>query len=378
MKFGLFILGDHRDPSVSHKERLDQFMEQVELAESLGFDSVWFAEHHFTPYGLVGNTLTMAAAAAVRTERVRIGTGIVIVPFMHPLRLAEEASMVDVLSGGRLDLGLGRGYQPVEFRTLGENMEESQAKFDEALEVLDEAFAGKTFSHHGRHWSFDDVTVQPRPVQEPLPFRIAAASPPTFERLGRQRRRILTSPNFTPSDLVKSLNEKYLSAYAAAGPLDLDDIEIPMLKQVFVHRDPASALSIPREYSLAYFRLLGHLIAEEGEEHKGYEMYSKTKRHLETLTYEKLLADGVVFGTPDEVTEKMVQHWRDLHINYFLAWFDFGGIPREQALSSIELFAREVMPAVRSRAPGVSAATARVAEAGGGRPAERRTEGVAG
>lgn len=358
MKFGLFILGDYRDHSVSHRERFHHFMEEVELAESLGFDSVWFAEHHFTPYGLVGNTLTMAAAAAMRTERVRIGTGIVIVPFQHPLRLAEEASMVDVLSGGRLDLGLGRGYQPLEFQALGENMEESQAKFDEALGILDRAFAGKKFSHHGRYWSFDDVTVQPRPVQEPLPVRIAAASPSTFERLGRQQRAILTSPNFTPSDLVKSLNEKYLASYAAVGPGRLGQVEIPMLKQVFVHRDRESALSIPREHSLAYFRLLGHLIAEEGEEHTSYEMYSKTKRHLETLTYDRLLADGVVFGSPDDVAEKLVQHWEDLHVNYFLAWFDFGGLPRQEVLSSIELFAREVMPAVRSRAAGISAVTA--------------------
>ncbi|HZD67265.1 MAG TPA: LLM class flavin-dependent oxidoreductase, partial [Acidimicrobiales bacterium] len=345
MQFGLFILADYRDPEVSHQERFAQFMAQVDLAESLGFDSVWFAEHHFSPYGLLGNTLTMAAAAAVRTRRVRLGTGIVIAPFMHPLRLAEEAFMVDVLSEGRLDLGLGRGYQPAEFRKLGQRMEDAQGKFDEALEVLEEAMANEAFSHHGRYWAFDDVVVQPRPVQDPLPVWVAAASPGTFERLGRQRRRVLTSPNFTPAELVRTLNETYLRAYAGAGEVPADGVALPMLKQVYVDRDPRAAQETPKEASLAYFRLLGHLIADEAEEHESYELYARTKRHLETLRYETLLQDGVVFGTPAEVTENMVRHWRDLHVNYFLTWFDFGGLPWEEVTRSIETFAEEVMPA---------------------------------
>jgi len=350
MKFGMFILGDNRRPNDSFHTRYEQFLRQIDLAEELGFDSVWFAEHHFTEYGAVPNILTMAAVAATRTERLRIGTGVVIAPFMHPLRLAEEAAMVDVLSNGRLDLGLGRGYQPLEFKKFGLQMEESQGRFDETVKILELAASGEPFSFDGDFWSFEDVCIRPVSVQQPIPLWIAAASPSTFERLGKEGRRILTSPNFTPAELVLSLNKTYMEAYKSSG--SGDEPAIPMLKQVYVDVNDKDSTEVPKEHSVSFFRLLGTLIADS-EEHATYENYARTKRSLEKVSYETLLRDGVVFGTPDAVVNQVVEHWTTLGVSEFLAWFDFGGLPIEKAEASIRLFAQEVMPAVREQTSAV-------------------------
>lgn len=225
-------------------------------------------------------------------------------------------------------------------------MEESQGRFDETVAILELASSGEPFSFDGKFWSFEDVSVRPVSVQQPVPLWIASASPATFERLGREGRRILTSPNFTPAELVLSLNKAYMEAYRSSGAAD--EPAIPMLKQVYVDADKTDAIAVPKDHSISFFRLLGTLIAD-GEVHPTYENYAKTKRSLERVSYETLLNDGVVFGTPDSVVNQLVEHWTALGVSDFLAWFDFGGLPIDKAEESIRLFAREVMPAVREQ-----------------------------
>jgi alkanesulfonate monooxygenase SsuD/methylene tetrahydromethanopterin reductase-like flavin-dependent oxidoreductase (luciferase family) len=344
VKIGLFVLGDYHDRTVTAGERFEQLLLQAQLAEDLGFESVWYAEHHFSPYGMIANPLTIAAAAAQRTTSIRIGTGVVVVPFSHPLRIAEEATTVDALSNGRLDLGIGRGYQPVEFRRYGIELEESQARFDETVEILEHAFTAEPFEHHGRFWSFEETTVMPPPTQRPIPMWFAAGSPATFERLGRQGRRILTSPNFTPPEMIRALNATYLEHFDATR---FGVPTIPMMKQTYVAPTHAAAIRTPKEHSLLFYHLLGQVIADEGVTHESYEMYSKGKRRLETVTYDRLLTDGVIFGTPEEVAERILEH-RELHVTDFFVWMDFGGLPFAEVVASIELFARRALPILQA------------------------------
>ena len=139
MKFGMMYLFSEYG-SIPQAQVFKEFLEEVELAEELGFDSIWLPEHHFSVYGILGDTLTMAAAIAQRTKRIKIGTAVVLLPLNHPVRVAEQAALVDCLSDGRLLLGVGRAYQPGEFAGFGENPDSSREMFFEAMEILMKCF----------------------------------------------------------------------------------------------------------------------------------------------------------------------------------------------------------------------------------------------
>ena len=162
------LLEGQRVGATHHGAILDE-LTLIKAADRLGFDSCWMREHHFTDYGFLPNTMTMAAHAAALTERIRLGTAVITLPLHHPIRVAEEVALVDVLSGGRVDVGIGRGYQSVEFDTFGVPLGEARARTDEAIDVLRALWTQERVDHHGHFWDFDDVHLQPRPVQRPCP-----------------------------------------------------------------------------------------------------------------------------------------------------------------------------------------------------------------
>ncbi len=166
MQFGLMYLFSEYG-NVPQAQVFSEFLEEIELAEELGFDAIWLPEHHFSIYGILGDTLTLAAAISQRTKRIKIGTSVVLLPLQHPVRIAEQAALVDMLSDGRLLLGLGRAYQPKEFAGFGIDPAESRERFNEGLEMLLGAFTQDNFSYEGKYWPCNDVTLFPKPVQHP-------------------------------------------------------------------------------------------------------------------------------------------------------------------------------------------------------------------
>jgi alkanesulfonate monooxygenase SsuD/methylene tetrahydromethanopterin reductase-like flavin-dependent oxidoreductase (luciferase family) len=162
------LLEGQRVGSTHHRAIADE-LQLIRAADRLGFDSCWMREHHFTDYGFLPNTMTMAAHAAALTERIRLGTAVITLPLHHPIRVAEEVALVDVLSGGRVDVGIGRGYQSVEFDAFGIPLHEARDRTDEAIDVLRALWSQERVDHHGRFWQFDDVRLQPKPVQQPGP-----------------------------------------------------------------------------------------------------------------------------------------------------------------------------------------------------------------
>ena len=155
-----------------------------ELAEQLGYDKIWIAEHLFSTYGVVTSTQVYAAAIAQRTKRVRIGTAIVAVPFNHPLRTASDFALIDILSHGRLDFGVGRAYQPHEFVGLGVPMDKSREMLAEGLDIILKSWTQERISYKGRFWTIPEpVELLPKPVQKPHPpVYQATISPESFEQ----------------------------------------------------------------------------------------------------------------------------------------------------------------------------------------------------
>src|SRR2546428_266960 len=192
MNFGTFLL--MQSPSArSSQEIYARGIEIAQAAETLGFGNVWLAEHHFSTYGYLSRPTQLATYIAAKTTRLRVGTAVIVVPLHHPLVIAEEVATVDLLSGGRFDLGLGRGYQRYEFERLGMDLAESRPRWEESVDVMLKAFSGEPFTYKGKYFDIAETVVFPQPVQKPHPpIWITAQSPESVEAAVRRGFNVLT------------------------------------------------------------------------------------------------------------------------------------------------------------------------------------------
>ena len=196
MKFGLFTIVPWHE-SLTAEQALRDSIEQIELADQLGLDEVWLGEHRFSRHGLLSGFFSFAGHVAARTERLRIGTAVVVLPLHNPILVAEEFAMLDVLSGGRLEAGIGSGYQRQEFDGIGVDMEESRARFREAVDVITRAWTEERLTFHGQFTQVDNLWVVPKPLQQPHPplYVAISTSPETVEwAASRQIQPILGGP----------------------------------------------------------------------------------------------------------------------------------------------------------------------------------------
>jgi alkanesulfonate monooxygenase SsuD/methylene tetrahydromethanopterin reductase-like flavin-dependent oxidoreductase (luciferase family) len=356
MKFGLFYLFSDFG-NVAQDRLLSEVLEEITYAEELGFESVWLPEHHFAIYGMLGNPLIFAASVAARTRRMKIGTAIMVVPFQHPLRLAEDAAMVDALSGGRLMLGLGRGYQPPEFTGFGLEQSTSRDMFDEGFEIVRRALSGEKFAHQGKFWSFrDPVEIFPKPIQKPHPpFYLAAISPGTYGLAARLGISLLRSPTFTDLESVVARFEDYRLSMRAHGH-DPDALDQPFLVRTYVAPTDAEARAETR-HVVWYYHLLGSLVpgAPALPSPASYEAYPEASRRLSAVGEDEVWERGSCFGSPERVAAMLKRYLRRTGTNHIALEMRIGGLEHGKVMRSLELFAREVIPEVRAAAEASAA-----------------------
>src|SRR5437762_8790835 len=177
LNFGTFLL--MQSPSArSSEEMYTRATDIAQTAEGLGYRNVWLAEHHFSTYGYLSRPAQVATYIAAKTTRLRVGTAVIVVPLHHPLVIAEEIATLDLLAGGRVDIGLGPGYQQYEFERHGLELESGRARWDEAVDIILKAFEGKPFSYDGQIFKIPETTIFPQPLQKPRPpIWITAQSP---------------------------------------------------------------------------------------------------------------------------------------------------------------------------------------------------------
>src|SRR6516162_8813331 len=188
MKFGLFGGARARGGPAGDSYAYHDFINYVVEAERLGFSSVFLVEHHFTGFGQVSASMILLSYLAARTERIRLGTAVVVLPWHNPVLVAEQAATLDLLSGGRVDFGVGKGYRQAEFDGFCMPMAEATERFDEAMEIIRKAWSTEgRFSHHGKRWHYDNIVVEPEPLQRPHPpLWLAAGSPDSVRRAARE------------------------------------------------------------------------------------------------------------------------------------------------------------------------------------------------
>ncbi|MFW5416851.1 LLM class flavin-dependent oxidoreductase [Nocardiopsis sp. CNT-189] len=356
MKFSTFHLF-HRFDGQSFGEVYDYHVELIELAEELGFDGVRLAEHHFRDYGAVPSVLTFLGHLAARTERLRLGTGIVVLPLYDPVHVAEQAALVDVVSGGRLDFGVGRGYQSFEFDGFGVDLAQARARFDESLGVIRALWSGERVRHEGEFHRVapgidEGVALVPLPLQDPHPpIHVAAVSPETVERYAARGLPVLADPA-APFRKVARAAETWRATAAAHGH-DPDAAELVVSRSVYVAPTAEQAREDLERFESSFdrSRIFNERSApvdrRTGEVAEGFEYWQN--RYLKggsvgpDFRWEQL----EVIGDPERVVGQIAM-LREMGFDHLLC--DFGStrpMPVEEMKKVLKFFAAEVMPAFR-------------------------------
>jgi luciferase family oxidoreductase group 1 len=354
MRFGMLHLFENPVGKSEH-EIIHEQMELMRAAEDLDFDSVWPAEHHFTEYGFCASPALSLAAIANETNRIRLGTGIVILPMNHPLRVAEDYGFLDHLSNGRIDLGVGRGYQPLEFERYGVDQTTTRGQFHEALQVIQQAWTKGRVDFEGEHYQYRDVPIRPVPLQSPHPpIWMAALSPDTFELAGQYGLNLLIGSVFglTP-EIAPSRRADYYRGLREHGH-STEGRQTGCLTMVYVGETMEQARADFRDAVLWYFRTISKYVAPpKGEQAiESYEMYAAFRDLASEIAWEELLErDAVVCGSPDYVTEKLAEFQQAFGFTELLCWTRLGGLDHRKVLRSMELMRDKVMPHLRDSEP---------------------------
>jgi alkanesulfonate monooxygenase SsuD/methylene tetrahydromethanopterin reductase-like flavin-dependent oxidoreductase (luciferase family) len=360
MHVGLVMECDYREGR-TQEEAFSEAMAIAEIAETQGLDGVWLAERHFAihrrptdPMGagipsIASVPLVLAAALAARTTRLRIGTGVSVLPLCHPIRTAEEAATVDQISQGRLDFGVGRSGFPRAYSGYGVRYDESRDRFQESLDIILKAWTQEGFSHSGKYFTVDNLTVVPRPYQKPHPpIWVAATTQDTFPMVGHMGFSLVTGlRGFDVPEAMRHLSA-YRAARRAAG--HAGDGNVYLRIPVYVAATAAQARSEPEDSTMrAYRRLAENMASSVGAAGTTVsEERAERAERLSHVTYEDVLRDRVAYGTPEMVVDRLRELRDQLGLSGVIAESNVGGrIPLDRVLNSIRLYALEVAPRLR-------------------------------
>ena len=328
----------------SPRQVLDDAARQVQYAESLGFHSAWLAEHHFTRYSIGSSSLVVAAHIAARTETIRLGTAVLVSPLHNPIRLAEDTATLDALSGGRLDVGFGRGTYGYEYGGFGVDPEESQERFRESLHVIQGLWTTPDFTFHGKHFDLSRVNLVPPVLQEPHPpvYIAASRSQATLDFAVSTGHTLCIAVVQDTADAL-DLCRRFVEQSAAAG-FHVPKSRIPFFRYVHVAETAAEA----RRNTMERLNWVVDIMQWRNRFREGSEVYQRMADWRRTRSelpagYDYLAENRAIIGTPDQCAEKIAL-LREQGIEYFGCNFDFGGMEHDKAMRSMSLFAREVMP----------------------------------
>jgi alkanesulfonate monooxygenase SsuD/methylene tetrahydromethanopterin reductase-like flavin-dependent oxidoreductase (luciferase family) len=341
MEFGTFLL--LQSPSARPSAEIyGRALEMAQAAESLGFRNVWLAEHHFSTYGYLSRPAQLATYIAARTTRLRVGTAVIVVPLHHPLVIAEEIATLDLLAGGRVDIGLGRGYQHYEFERFGLELESGRGRWEESVDIILQALAGRPFSYEGKFFRIPETSVFPQPVQQPHPpIWITAQSPDSIEAAVRRGFNVLTGGFGIPLERTAEFRRLFDRLVADLRPPR--PLEVGVQRAVYVTPDAADARAAAEEARWNMRVTLS--LRQHRERVEGGRAIPLPGANEPTV--DDLLDRFLVIGTPDTCI-RQIRRIRDLvGITHFNGNFWFGDLAHARVLRSMELFAAEVMPALR-------------------------------
>jgi len=338
MNFGIFSLMGYRTPGTAAAALYDGAIAQVKAAEAAGFDIAWFAEHHFSNYCTCPSPLMMVARLAGETSRIKLATGVVVVPLYNPVRLVSEIGMVDQLTHGRLILGIGSGYQPYEFERFDEDLADSAPKLVEFVEILEKAFSSTTFTHKGRYWELPETHIASRPVGK-LPDIWIAGDNRTLQGLAaRKGWPIMLTPRHASVAQLTDVKARIGQIYAEQR-MDPKHTAVAPLRHVCITDSKAEAADFID--NLRHQIRLSQSLRHREELIDGAMLIEKSYKDEPPLD---VFASTVLVGDPNTVAERMAALIRAADPVHMLLQFQAGASPFATALRSIERFSGEVVP----------------------------------
>jgi alkanesulfonate monooxygenase SsuD/methylene tetrahydromethanopterin reductase-like flavin-dependent oxidoreductase (luciferase family) len=337
MDFGIFSMFTTREEG-TQSQAFQEWFNLVQVAEDMGLDTFWLGESHFRPNrAVLASPLIAASAVAARTKRIRVGLAVQVLPLANPLRVAEEAAMVDHISGGRLSFGVGRSSFLESYQGYNVDYEESRALFFEALEVIQRAWAEAPLSYEGKYYTFHDVDVVPKPYQRPHPpIRVAVESRETFSLIGRLGLPIFIRHQMDIPELQELLKQ-YQEERHAAGFTGPNDVILQIA--AYVAETGEKAYTEPEASTMRQRRLVREALGRTGDQ----EAFERLRR-LSEVSYDEVL-QRVAYGTPESVVERLQAYQDVLGITGVSLDVNPGGqIPYERVVNSIRLLTEQVIP----------------------------------
>ena len=335
MKFGLYSSIANPPRGEDLDRCIDETIAEAQFAEACGFDSCFFGEHHQDADGFLPSPLIVATTVAARTTRLRVGTSVILLPLHHPVRVAEDVITLDLVSRGRVTLGVGIGYQPADFEAFSVPMEERMTRFEESVDILRLCWAGEPFSYRGRHFTLENVRIRPRPFQRPgPPLWIGASVPAAARRAGRVADGFVGTPS-TSLDNATRLADIYTHAAREAGR----EPEVVQMRDAWVAATRAEADAVYGPHVMTAYRYYWENRLAEFRN-----MPADTPFTLDTLA-----PDRLILGDPETCVREF-QRWQKITgAGTFLLRLRHahsGGPPHDQIMAAIKLFGDRVLPYV--------------------------------
>ncbi len=344
MDSGLFIEFPCRE-GMTEREAFAECFALVDAAEALGVNSVWLAEYHFSPISVLSSPITIASAIAARTQRIRIGLAVVLLPLAHPIHIAEDIATVDHISQGRVELGVGRGTFPDTHDGFNSPFAESRERFDEYLEIILKAWTQERFSFTGKHYRCDNLWVRPKPLQQPHPpIRVGITSEVTFPLIGRLGFPIIINPSrvFALSELAPPI-QQYREAWHEAGHAGAPQVGLRV--PLYVAKTAERAYAEPKASTMAAVKGLGDRVAGSASRVGTTGDWNVQAERVRRMSYEDWLRDKVVYGVPEAVVDRLQQLREELDLTQILYEVNYGRqIPYALQLENLRLINERVIP----------------------------------
>jgi alkanesulfonate monooxygenase SsuD/methylene tetrahydromethanopterin reductase-like flavin-dependent oxidoreductase (luciferase family) len=336
LEFGVF---DHLDRnSLPLRDYYEQRLQVIEAFDRAGFYAYHVAEHHFTPLGMAPSPSVFLSAIAQRTQRLRFGTFVYALPLHHPLRVLEEICMLDHLSGGRVEMGFGRGSVPYEISYYGQDAEHRQEIYAEHLEVILKAFTTKMLNWNGQYDQFENVPMEMEPLQKPHPpLWYGAHSPDSAERAARRGLHMVCND---PPALARAIHERFRQVWREVNGANAVLPKMGMVRMIVVADSDGEAMAIARRAYLRWRTSFCYLHELHG---------TPPNSPLNVESFDKLVEQGqAIAGSPETVRTYLGKQIKDIGPNYLVGQRCFGDLTLEEMLRSVRLFAAHVMPALRA------------------------------
>jgi alkanesulfonate monooxygenase SsuD/methylene tetrahydromethanopterin reductase-like flavin-dependent oxidoreductase (luciferase family) len=342
MEFGTFILAAQRGYHQSSEQVIRNSVEQAIASENAGFNTAWFAEHHFNSYSLVPSPLMMVAHLAGVTKTIRLGTAVCVLPLYHPQRLLSEIGFADIVSNGRLELGVGSGYQQFEFERFGVDVDDAPAIFSEYLDIIQKGLKQKIFEHDGKYEKILPTAISVRTVQQPTPpIWLAAGSSRSMSRAYREGNNLFVTAFHNGLETVASLRKSIEGAAASEGK-QVTDAKIALLRCCYASDNQAE---IDSYLDNARFqrRLSEALHQRRQQSNDGYMLQeTPTQNDLSFETLKKNLPIGSV----NRVVDRLLEEIEILKPNQIAVQTQLGDFDQKTMLRQIELWGDRIIPAV--------------------------------